>query len=107
MLTHAGLGHVQRLRKFARGGLGALQALNDAALGGSELRLDVGHLQGHYRKRTLAERTSAMTATELRPGEVRAGSADELRTNGQLVTKVGSLPVVVFWNDDTAYAIED
>ena len=37
----------------------------------------------------------------------RAGSAAELREKGQLVTKVGSLPVVVFWHDDRAWAIED
>lgn len=48
-----------------------------------------------------------MTATDFRPGEVHAGSAADLKRDGQLVTKVGSLPVVVFWNDDTAYAIED
>ncbi|HVJ95971.1 MAG TPA: Rieske (2Fe-2S) protein [Acidimicrobiia bacterium] len=48
-----------------------------------------------------------MTATDLRPGEVHAGSVADLQRTGQLVTKVGSLPVVVFWNDDTAYAIED
>ncbi len=38
---------------------------------------------------------------------VRAGSADELRKAGQLVTKVGNLPVVVFWHDGRAFAIED
>lgn len=38
---------------------------------------------------------------------VRAGSLEELRTAGQLLTKVGSLPVVVFWADDRAWAIED
>ena len=37
----------------------------------------------------------------------RAGSAEELRTGGQLVTKVGNLPVVVFWHDGRAFAIED
>ena len=39
--------------------------------------------------------------------EVRAGSLAELQSAGQLLTKVGSLPVVVFWDDGTAYAIED
>src|SRR5262245_5690911 len=39
--------------------------------------------------------------------EVRAGSLQELRTTGRLLTKVGTLPVVVFWHDDRAYAIED
>jgi nitrite reductase/ring-hydroxylating ferredoxin subunit len=38
---------------------------------------------------------------------VHAGSLEELRSNGRLLTKVGSLPVVVFWDDDRAYAIED
>ena len=37
----------------------------------------------------------------------RAGSFEELRKAGRLLTKVGSLPVVVFWDDDRAYAIED
>ncbi len=39
--------------------------------------------------------------------EVRAGSLAELQSAGQLITKVGSLPVVVFWHEDRAYAIED
>ena len=39
--------------------------------------------------------------------EVRAGSLSELQSAGQLLTKVGTLPVVVFWSDDTAFAIED
>ncbi len=38
---------------------------------------------------------------------VRAGSVEELRKTGRLLTKVGSLPVVVFWDEGTAYAIED
>jgi nitrite reductase/ring-hydroxylating ferredoxin subunit len=38
---------------------------------------------------------------------VRAGSLDELRKTGRLLTKIGSLPVVVFWDEDRAYAIED
>jgi len=38
---------------------------------------------------------------------VRAGSLTELRAGGQLVTKVGTLPVVVFWDDGAAFAIED
>jgi nitrite reductase/ring-hydroxylating ferredoxin subunit len=38
---------------------------------------------------------------------VRAGSLDELRKEGRLLTKVGALPVVVFWDDDRAWAIED
>jgi len=38
---------------------------------------------------------------------VRVGTLADLRKAGQLLTKVGSVPVVVFWHDDTAYAIED
>src|SRR5438105_9442223 len=38
---------------------------------------------------------------------VRAGSAEELERDGQLLTKVGSLPVVVFWHEDRPWAIED
>src|SRR5439155_15433473 len=37
----------------------------------------------------------------------RAGSLEELRKEGRLLTKVGSLPVVVFWDEDRAWAIED
>ena len=36
-----------------------------------------------------------------------AGTADELRKEGRLVTKVANLPVVVFWHDGRAFAIED
>jgi nitrite reductase/ring-hydroxylating ferredoxin subunit len=50
---------------------------------------------------------TATTGTALGSGTVRAGSFEELRTAGRLLTKVGSLPVVVFWDDDRAYAIED
>ncbi len=39
--------------------------------------------------------------------EVRAGSLFDLRGEGKLLTKVGSVPVVVFWHDDRAWAIED
>jgi nitrite reductase/ring-hydroxylating ferredoxin subunit len=45
-------------------------------------------------------------AVDLSTG-VRAGSLEDLRREGRLLTKVGSLPVVVFWHDDAAYAIED
>jgi nitrite reductase/ring-hydroxylating ferredoxin subunit len=38
---------------------------------------------------------------------VRAGSLEQLREAGQLLTKVGALPVVVFWRDGEAWAIED
>jgi nitrite reductase/ring-hydroxylating ferredoxin subunit len=36
-----------------------------------------------------------------------AGTLTALQTDGTLRTKVGSLPVVVFWHEDHAYAIED
>ena len=39
--------------------------------------------------------------------EVRAGSLAELQSAGRLLTKVGTIPVVVFWHDDAAFAIED
>src|SRR5215510_3146122 len=39
--------------------------------------------------------------------EVRAGTLSELQAEGRLLTKVGTLPVVVFWHDGRAYAIED
>ena len=38
---------------------------------------------------------------------VTLGSADELRRTGQLVGKVGDLPVVVFWDGARAWAVED
>src|SRR5436190_3330645 len=38
---------------------------------------------------------------------VRAGTLAELQEAGRLVTKVGSVPVVVFWHEGAAYAIED
>ena len=39
--------------------------------------------------------------------EVRAGSLDELQRTGRLTTKVGSSPVVVFWDGGAAHAVED
>ena len=39
--------------------------------------------------------------------QVRAGTLAELQSDGRLLTKVGSVPVVVFWHDSTPYAIED
>jgi nitrite reductase/ring-hydroxylating ferredoxin subunit len=39
--------------------------------------------------------------------EVRAGSLADLQRDGRLLTKVGSVPVVVFWYEDRAWAIED
>jgi nitrite reductase/ring-hydroxylating ferredoxin subunit len=38
---------------------------------------------------------------------VRAGSLSELREAGKLRTKVGNVPVVVFWHDERAWAIDD
>ncbi|MFI5047603.1 MAG: Rieske (2Fe-2S) protein [Acidimicrobiia bacterium] len=38
---------------------------------------------------------------------VRAGTVAELRERGQLLTKIGSLPVVVFADGDDVFAIED
>jgi nitrite reductase/ring-hydroxylating ferredoxin subunit len=38
---------------------------------------------------------------------IRAGSLSELREAGRLRTKVGSVPVVVFWHDGRAWAIDD
>src|SRR5262245_40859596 len=38
---------------------------------------------------------------------VRAGSVEELERDGRLLTKVGSLPVLVVSHDGCAYAIED
>jgi nitrite reductase/ring-hydroxylating ferredoxin subunit len=37
----------------------------------------------------------------------RAGSLEQLQREGRLLAKVGSLPVVVFWDEDRAWAIED
>src|SRR5688572_26767313 len=37
----------------------------------------------------------------------RAGSFDDLQRDGRLLTKVGSVPVLVVWNDGRAFAIED
>jgi nitrite reductase/ring-hydroxylating ferredoxin subunit len=39
--------------------------------------------------------------------DVNAGALDDLQREGRLLTKVGSLPVVVFWHDGAVYAIED
>lgn len=47
-----------------------------------------------------------MTTTESST-RVDAGSAEDLRREGKLLTKVGDHPVVVFWHDDRPYAIED
>ncbi|HXY92810.1 MAG TPA: Rieske (2Fe-2S) protein [Acidimicrobiia bacterium] len=38
---------------------------------------------------------------------VHAGSLEELQKTGRLLTKIASLPVVVFWDGERAYAIED
>jgi nitrite reductase/ring-hydroxylating ferredoxin subunit len=38
---------------------------------------------------------------------VRAGTIDELRRDGRLLTKVGQRPVLVVWHGDRPFAIED
>ena len=38
---------------------------------------------------------------------VRAGSVADLERDGRLLTKVGSLPVLVVWHEGRAFAIED
>ncbi|MDQ3486079.1 MAG: Rieske 2Fe-2S domain-containing protein, partial [Actinomycetota bacterium] len=48
-----------------------------------------------------------MPITTESSSRVDAGSVDDLRREGKLVTKVGDHPVVVFWHDDRPYAIED
>ncbi len=48
-----------------------------------------------------------MTIAMERSARVDAGSVQDLRLEGKLITKVGSHPVVVFWHDDQPYAIED
>jgi nitrite reductase/ring-hydroxylating ferredoxin subunit len=61
--------------------------------------MECAHSGGRWRRRTLAP----VTQSE----EVRAGSLFDLRGEGKLLTKVGSIPVVVFWHDNRAWAIED
>ncbi len=39
--------------------------------------------------------------------KVRAGSAATLRSDGRLLTKIGTLPVLVVWHEGRAYALED
>jgi nitrite reductase/ring-hydroxylating ferredoxin subunit len=39
--------------------------------------------------------------------EVKAGSLADLQLAGRLLAKVGTIPVVIFWHDDAAFAIED
>lgn len=48
-----------------------------------------------------------MTISTLDQGRVDAGSVEDLRSDGKLITKVGDHPVVVFWHDDRPYAIEN
>jgi len=40
-------------------------------------------------------------------GRVRAGSAATLEAEGRLLTKLGSLPVLVVWHEGRVYALED
>ena len=48
-----------------------------------------------------------VTSSQASQRRQRAGSVEDLRKTGQLVTKVENLPVVVFWHDGRAFAIED
>jgi nitrite reductase/ring-hydroxylating ferredoxin subunit len=48
-----------------------------------------------------------VTTRTRKQAPVRAGSRAELEQDGRLLTKVGAHPVVVFWHEDRAYAIED
>ena len=65
--------------------------------------------RAEYRKSSLPLFAEPFVADSGRGGSmsVHAGSFEELRKTGRLLTKVGSLPVVVFWDEDRAYAIED
>jgi nitrite reductase/ring-hydroxylating ferredoxin subunit len=59
------------------------------------------------RKSPLGSRGGRIVGEIAMAHEVLAGSVADLQAEGQLRTKVGSLPVVVFWHDDRASAIED
>jgi nitrite reductase/ring-hydroxylating ferredoxin subunit len=48
-----------------------------------------------------------MAMTTSRATKARAGSRADLERDGRLLTKVGAHPVVVFWHEGGAYAIED
>lgn len=41
------------------------------------------------------------------PGPVRAGMLADLQRDGRLLSKVGTVPVVVLWHEERAWAIED
>ena len=57
----------------------------------------------------VAEPVVAEPVVEPKPstGTHRVGSLLDLRSNGQITTKVGSTPVLVVWHDGEAFAIED
>src|SRR5436189_1054557 len=55
---------------------------------------------------TIAAQGAPMTAINT-TNEVYAGTQADLERDGRRLTKVGSLPVVVFWLDGEAFAIED
>src|SRR5438270_6661798 len=38
---------------------------------------------------------------------IDAGSAEDLRSSGRLLTKIGTQPVCVLWDDSAAYAVDD
>src|ERR1700704_5593281 len=52
-------------------------------------------------------RSTEVASMSPSPTRAHAGTAEELRKSGQLVTKVRRLPVVVLWHDERAFAIED
>jgi len=58
-----------------------------------------------YNKVMLAETANAGAGSA--GATVVAGSATRLREQGRLLTKVGRLPVVVFWHEGRARAVED
>ncbi len=47
------------------------------------------------------------THIPLAPERIRAGSQADLERDGQLLAKLGSLPVLVLWHEGRAWAIED
>ncbi len=47
------------------------------------------------------------TTIQQRADAVRFGTIDELRADGRLTGKIGSIPVLVVWHEEAPYAIED
>jgi len=102
MLADRSLGESQRRGEFGnRRRVDALQAVEHSSLGVGER---------YFRKHILDNIASAAEhddMTLLTTDRVLAGTLTELKAQGRLLTKVGAMPVVVFWADDRAYAIED